>query len=400
MPHESAKDTYRENTSRGGLPTWSYKNNEITELENELVFRRNWLMVGHISTIPNTGDYMTLDVADERAVVVRGTDGKVRTFHNLCRHRGSRVVPDQQGNCGKILTCPFHGWGYNLDGGLRGVPKPETFPDLDKSKLGLKPIEQEIWHGLVFIRFKGDGPSVAEIMAPMEEEIAPYRIEDMLPYGEEWNVELDVNWKSQMDVDNEGYHVAIAHPSLHDLFAASYSDQSTDGQKDRAAGAFDDGRKRRQWTVRHYVKLLPEVTHLPESHRKAWIYHGVFPSSRFEITPDMLNFYQFLPLSTGRSVVRSRSFVLPDDRREMRAARYLNSRINRMTTAEDMQLIEWSNEGMNSSAFDELILSDLEVGVWDYHDKLRQLMPVLNLKEAPPEGTLAALNQKLSKADE
>lgn len=84
----------------------------------------------------------------------------------------------------------------------------------------------------------------------------------------------------------------------------------------------------------------------------------------------------------------------------MRAARYLNSRINRMTTAEDMQLIEWSNEGMNSSAFDELILSDLEVGVWDYHDKLRQLMPVLNLKEAPPEGTLAALNQKLSKADE
>ncbi len=95
-------------------------------------------------------------------------------------------------------------------------------------------------------------------------------------------------------------------------------------------GSFGD-RRHRLWSVRHYVKLLPEAGHLPESHRRAWVYYGVFPVSVITLFPDMVDFYQFLPVTTRRCAMQGRYLALPDDRREMRAARYLNTRINTPT---------------------------------------------------------------------
>jgi phenylpropionate dioxygenase-like ring-hydroxylating dioxygenase large terminal subunit len=386
-----------ENFARGGLPAWSYDSDEVMALENELVFRRNWLLVGHVSQIPEPGDFMTLDVADERALVVRGRDGEVRAFHNLCRHRGSRVVAKGSGNCGAVITCPFHGWSYALDGRLQGVPFPKSFGQLDRTTLGLKPLGQEIWHGMVFIRFKGHGPSIAETLAPIEAEVAPYHLEEMRPLGAPWRMEFEANWKATVDVDNEGYHVPNAHPGLNDLYGNSYFDERLENRIHKAMGTFGD-RRHKLWSVRHYVKLLPEASHLPESQRKAWIYYGMFPGAVLTFYPDTCGFYQFLPLGTRRSAMQGCGFGLPDESREMRAARYLQQRINRTAGAEDIQLIKWSWEGMRSSAFDDFILSDLESGVRDYHDRLRELLPVLNLPEAPTEGTLAQRNQELGGA--
>ena len=95
---------------RSGLPGWSYHSPALLELEKEHVFRKHWQIVGHISDLPNPGDYLAMDVVGERALVVRGKDGEVRAFHNLCRHRGSRVVAESQGTCKNALVCPFHGW--------------------------------------------------------------------------------------------------------------------------------------------------------------------------------------------------------------------------------------------------------------------------------------------------
>ena len=105
---------------RRGLPGWAYHSEALLELEKEHVFRNHWQIAGHVSDVEEAGDYLTLDVVGERALVVRGKDGEVRAFHNICRHRGSRVVADNQGNCKNALVCPFHGWVYNLDGTLRG----------------------------------------------------------------------------------------------------------------------------------------------------------------------------------------------------------------------------------------------------------------------------------------
>ncbi len=188
----------------------------------------------------NPGDYLTMDVVGERALIVRGKDGVVRGFHNLCRHRGSRVVADNHGNCKNALVCPFHGWVYNLDGTLRGAARPRSFPELDKNEFGLMKLDLEIWMGFIFIRFRsGPQPSVAELMKPVEAEIAHYHVEDMVPSWGIWTQKSPVNWKSVRDVDNEGYHVAMAHPALQDLYGATYFDEPFVGGVSRSFATYN-----------------------------------------------------------------------------------------------------------------------------------------------------------------
>lgn len=135
------------------MPAWTYNNAELTDLEINSVFLQSWLWAGHISELAEAGDYQCMEMANERALIIRGEDGVVRAFHNICNHRASRVVPDDKGHCRNALVCPFHGWSYHLDGRLKNIPRAETFPAIDKSTLGLKPIECELWHGMIFIRF-------------------------------------------------------------------------------------------------------------------------------------------------------------------------------------------------------------------------------------------------------
>jgi len=229
MKFLSAQEIYRDPASRKGLPAWTYNNDELTQLEMEQLFLRHWRFVCHVADIPNPGDYQCLEMADERAVVVRDQDEQVRAFHNVCRHRASRVVDEDKGHCGKAFICPFHGWSYNLDGTLKNIPKADSFPPIDKQEFGLKPLDCEVWHGMIFIRFGGDGPAIAELFAEAAEEIGLYRIEDMQPLDEPYQYKFDLDWKAVLDIDNEGYHVPIGHPELFDLVGASYTDQPLEG---------------------------------------------------------------------------------------------------------------------------------------------------------------------------
>lgn len=383
---------------RGGLPWWTYFNKELLELEKDQLFRRCWQLVGHVNDIPEAGDYLTLDVVGERAIAVRGKDGEVRCFHNVCRHRGSRVVADERGSCKAAIVCPFHGWSYNFDGTLRGAPRARTLPKLNPTEHGLVPLEYEIWQGLIFVRFApSEQPSVAEMMAPHLAEVARYRIGEMQPLGGFDAEEMAVNWKAVRDVDNEGYHVPIAHPSLQDLYGRSYVDEAHSYGTSRSFAPFNQGESK-LWSVKHYKKILPPVEHLPEESQRAWLYIGLFPNTVLMLYPDQVGFYQEFPLAIGRTLQRSGTYALADARREMKLARYLTKRIDRVTSREDTQLIIWSWESMQSSGFAGMILSDLEAGVRSYHDQLRKLIPVFNLDDEPAAGSLAQLNSSLLKA--
>jgi phenylpropionate dioxygenase-like ring-hydroxylating dioxygenase large terminal subunit len=172
MKFVSAEEVFSNPESRKGLPAWTYNNAELTQLEIEQVFLRNWMFVCHVSEIPKRGDYQCLSMGNERAVVVRDEEDQIRAFRNMCSHRASRVVADDKGHCGKSFICPFHGWSYNLDGSLKNIPKADSFPQIDRQELGLKSLDCEIWHGLIFVRFGGSGPSVAESFAEAEVEIS------------------------------------------------------------------------------------------------------------------------------------------------------------------------------------------------------------------------------------
>ena len=390
MNHSASAATTENDWDRRGLPGWTYHNSALLELEMESKFLKHWQIIGQISDVAKPGDYMTLDLGNERAFVVRGNDDKLRAFHNLCRHRGSRVVTGDSGHCKNALVCPFHGWVYNLDGTLRGAARPESYPALDKHEFGLRPIALEVWMGFIFIRFKpGPQSSVAEYLAPYAAEFAHHRPETMLATNKVWMSELPVNWKSVRDVDNEGYHVAMAHPALQDLYGFSYHDISY-GPGLRASKAHFTPTSGRLWSVRNYVKYSEPQTGMPEERRRLWAYYGLFPNSVFITTPETVQFYQELPLDVNRTVVRGITYKYATESREQRAARYLSSRVDRATYAEDTQLSIWSNESMKSSAFENFHLSDHERFVRAHHDELRAVLPAYSMTEEPAASEMTA----------
>ena len=380
---------------RSCLPAWSFFNNEMFEAEKDLLFRRHWQLICHSNDIPNAGDFVTWNLIGERALVIRGKDGKIRAFHNLCKHRGSRVIADDAGTCKSTITCPFHGWTYNLDGTLRGASRPSSLPKLDPIEYGLPPLEMDIWNGFIFVRFQpGPQPALSDILKKFDNEVSQYELFDLEPTGDGfWTEEIDANWKCVRDVDNEGYHVPMAHPGLHDLFGQNYYDEPIAGGLSRSVGSFDSG-DGRLWSVRNYKKLLHAKDSLDETHQKCWLYIGVFPNLVFGLYPDSVIFYQEYPVENGKTIQRGGNYKYAEENREMKVSRYLSMRIDRLTSKEDEQLIKWSWEAAFSSAYDGVLLSDLEYGVKAYHDTLREYFPVLSGSE-PERGRLLQANDKL-----
>ena len=380
---------------RRGLPAWTYRSAALLELEKAELFLNHWQLAGHISDAPKPGDYFTFDLDSERALIVRGTDGILRAVNNICRHRGGRVVANAAGNCKNALVCPFHGWVYNLDGSLRGPARPESFGSLDKSKFGLTPLEMDIWLGFIFIRFRpGPQPAVAKWLAPIEPDIAAYRPQELAPASGFWRDDHPVNWKSVRDVDNEGYHVAMAHPGLQDLYGANYVDEVRDDGLSRSFGPYNAHAGRR-WSVRNYVTLSPTQEWLPKAKQRSWDYFGLFPNAVFSVAPETVQFYQEFPVTPDHTIMRGAIYRRPEESRQQRLARYLALRIDRETSVEDRQLSVWSNEAMKSAAFSGFHLSDLEHGVRNHHDQLRRRLPVMAQQTAPSENEMAQLNASL-----
>ena len=381
---------------RSGLPAWTYHSQAMFDLEKQQIFLRHWQVAGHVNDIPANGDWLSFDLLGERAVVMRGADGVVRAFHNLCRHRGARVVDGIQGHCRNAMICPFHGWVYNLDGTLRGAAMPTSFGEMDRSQFNLKPIELEILHGFLFLRFHpGPQPAIATLLAPFDADFTAYHADKVLPVPQAgWGTDLPVNWKSVRDVDNEGYHVAMAHPGLQDLYGRTYRDHSLPNGLSMSVGTFGDV-PGRCWSVRHYGKLAPRQDWLPDRLSRVWTYYGLFPNAVFAFTPEAIQFYQEIPHGPGLTHTTGRQYRRPNEDRPTRIARYLAGRIDRETSVEDQQLSIWSNESMKSSAFEGFHLSDLEFGVRQHHDNLRRALPVMTLKDAPPEADIARVNAEM-----
>jgi carnitine monooxygenase subunit len=380
---------------RKGLPAWTYQSDELFALERERIFLTHWQLAGHVGDVPQPGDWIGFDLMGERAVVMRGADGVVRAFHNLCRHRGARVVDGDRGHCKGAIVCPFHGWVYNLDGTLRGAAQPTSFGAMDRDAFGLKTIEMQVWHGFVFLRFApGPQPDVATLLAAFDADFTAYGLAAALPAAAYWQSELPVNWKSIRDVDNEGYHVAMAHPGLQELYGRTYRDLCLAGDLSFSVGWFGDA-PGRGWSVRNYVKMSPARPDLPAHLQKAWTYYGLFPNTVIAVTPEAIQFYQDLPLSARRTRLNGRIYRRPNETRPQRLARYLAQRIDRDTSTEDRQLSVWSDESMQSSGFSGFHLSDLEYGLRRHHDALRRVLPVMTLSDAPPQGEVARWNAEM-----
>jgi phenylpropionate dioxygenase-like ring-hydroxylating dioxygenase large terminal subunit len=366
------------------LPSWAYTDPEFLALERERVFRPSWQVICHVSEIPNPGDYQVFDFIGEMLFAIRGNDSRVRVFHNVCRHRASRLLDGPRGHCNRRIICPYHAWSYDLEGRLASLGDRNAFPHLDISRESLVPVEMEIYAGFVFARIQGGGPSVAQMLKPYAEEIASHEFENLEPIGRVTLRPRTVNWKNVGDNYSDALHIPVAHPGLTRLFGTSYRVESTEWV-DRMSGDVTD-KPSRNWAERIYQKYLPDSPKLAADKRRSWVYFKMWPNFAFDVYPDQVDIMQWLPVSPTECLIREIGYARPDASREMRVARYCNWRINRQVNAEDTVLIQRVQDGMASGSYAQGPLAAGEVALRSFGARLRQLIPEINDSKPPKAG--------------
>lgn len=230
MPHASlAKPAIPMNLTRD-----DYTSPAVFDMEIRKIFHRQWLTVGHISLIPNPGDYYVKQVGPESMIIARDKSGKVRAYFNVCRHRGYRLLDDEASGCTEGFVCPYHRWTYTLDGKLRTVPGSRDGQDFDFDAFPLHEASCDVWHGFIYVWIgKETPPSLASVLGPVtnEDAMAVAQPERMKLAHRETYI-LSSNWKAMMENDLECYHCGHGgHPSLAIAcnFQAFYADKR-DGQ--------------------------------------------------------------------------------------------------------------------------------------------------------------------------
>ncbi|MEQ1497561.1 MAG: aromatic ring-hydroxylating dioxygenase subunit alpha [Novosphingobium sp.] len=366
------------------LPGWIYTDEEFLKLEVERILRPSWQIVCHVSEVAQPGQYQTLDYLGESVVVIRGDDGEVRAFTNVCRHRAMRLVEGPAG-CTKKLVCPYHAWAYETDGRLTGVPNRREYPTLKLEENGLVPVGLEVWQGFIFVQLEDAGfPSVAEMMAPFDAEVSQYRFADMRSMGPVRLRPRGVNWKNVGDNYSDNLHIPIAHDGLSRLVGKTYRIEAH-GWADRLYGDVIKNDKQNFWE-KVYGAHLPKVDHLPQEAHGRWLYYKLWPNMAFDIYADQIDFMQWLPISPTECILREVAYAIPDDRREMKAVRYANWRINRNVNAEDTWLISRVQQGMASKSYGTGPIATSEVCLRSFAKKIRALIPQARQPFAPKPG--------------
>jgi choline monooxygenase len=195
------------------IPAPWYVDERIAQLERRTVFSRTWQAIGRTDQLAQPGQYVTAVLAGEPVVVVRGEDGVLRGFFNVCRHHAASVMTEPEGKA-PILRCPYHGWTYSLSGELKGTPDFAGVCGFDKGSNGLVPVETAVWEKFVFVRLEPGGPSLEQSLGPLVGQFARLGL-DRFHFVERRRWTFECNWK--VFVDNYldgGYHVPHLHKGL------------------------------------------------------------------------------------------------------------------------------------------------------------------------------------------
>jgi phenylpropionate dioxygenase-like ring-hydroxylating dioxygenase large terminal subunit len=190
------------------LPAAAYTSAEFFAAELAHVHRRSWFFVGRADELASPGDYRAIDTVAGPVLLLRDLAGELRAFANCCRHRGSRLLAGS-GNR-RTIVCPYHGWGYRLDGSLAGAPDMGGVAGFRPSEQGLIPIRLALWQGFIFLTLDADAPALAEVLGNMPDVFGSHHLDEMVCT---WRAELDArcNWKLLVENAMESYHTGYIH---------------------------------------------------------------------------------------------------------------------------------------------------------------------------------------------
>ncbi|MDH3219845.1 MAG: aromatic ring-hydroxylating dioxygenase subunit alpha [Gammaproteobacteria bacterium] len=203
-----------------GLPGLAYTSDSFMQIEREYLFANHWVFVGFAHQLSRIGDVKPIRVAGLPLFLLRGQHGEVVAFHNLCRHRNLLLI-DRDGNCGKLIRCPYHSWSYDLCGALKNAPyfggaNRDLPPGFAYEDNGLAPVRCEVWHDWIFVNLSERPMAFADFLAPIRRQLGGNDVGDYRPVATLDLGEVACNWKLLMENFIEPYHVQFVHRSTTD----------------------------------------------------------------------------------------------------------------------------------------------------------------------------------------
>ncbi len=308
------------------------------------LFLLSWVCVGRDDEIPSPGDFRTYEVAGSGVIVLRDADGTLRAYHNVCRHRGTRILEAGSGSGLSVLQCPYHAWTYDLQGHLAGSPHMDLAEAFDPDAYGLYPVRAEVWRGFLFLNLNPRPEPLAAYLGDLRARAAPYPLE-RLRRAHRVVYEIAANWKLVVQNANECYHCPGVHPQLVRLtpYRSGEEDLRTGpvfgGWMDFVDGACTlspDGRTRR--------RTFPGLSR--EDLGRVY-YYVLYPSNFISFLPDYVTLDWFIPLSPERTRL---VFDLYIDRDEADAAEDAMGFWD-TTNRQDWHICEMAHLGSKSVAY-------------------------------------------------
>lgn len=352
-----------------------YTSDAVFERDLENVFFKDWQLAGHISDLPEIGDYFLFEIMNESIIVSRDNTGDIRALANVCRHRGSRVCLEPRGNT-KRFTCPYHAWVYNLDGSLFNARL--MGPEQDRSKLGLKPVAVQVFHGLIYVSLAAEPTSFAAVRSALDPILKPFGLA-RTKIAHRARYPVRANWKLLVENYNECYHCTAAHPEFsrsHSIHMAADRVAPLNAEmvdRSRAAGVPTDfvdciganrppnapdfsynryslfqGYRTGSEDGKPLAPLLGEIKDYDGG--ASDVYVGIL--NPMLVYCDHAVIYRFLPTSTGTSL-QDIIWLVHEDAEEGRD--YDVKRLTWLwdvTTIADKEIIENNQEGVNSRYYE------------------------------------------------
>ena len=379
----------------GPIPVEVFTSEDRFEQEREHVFKKVWLNVGRVEQIPNPGDYFVKDLAmcQTSILVVRGKDGQVHAFHNMCSHRGNKIAWDQQGTC-QMFTCKFHGWSYAVDGSLKFVPDEESFFDLQKDKLGMTPVACDVWQGFIFINVDPHPQeSLRDYLGGLGRGLDGYPFDDISATCRSWTTEVNANWKVVKDAFQEAYHTSSLHyrstpdamsgpdnPYAHYLdvrLHGRHGSASLWGNKDIqpapvAALAFRHGK----FVIRADYEENAQLAGANPLGHKEWMLdlNVIFPGFLVDVSGSSYFTYNFWPISVDRTIWQSAQYFPKAQTAGQRFMQEYGHVLFRDIILEDGRTLEETQSMLSSGAKTEFPLQDQEIFVRHSHHVVEQMI--------------------------
>ncbi len=348
------------------LPKASYTDEAEFARERDGVLYTGWFCVGRAERLAAAGEYLTADVAGESVIIVRGRDGALRGFYNLCRHRGSRLVPPElaepgpgatasgcTGRFAGAISCPYHAWTYGLDGTLRSVP---FLPDLrgHRAALALHPVDVGTWAGFVFARLEPGAGTLADALGGIPARLARYPLAD-LRAGSRLRYEVAANWKVILENYNECYHCGPVHPELCELvpdFARGGGGLDWESGVPHRAGACT-------FTATGTTTRQP-FPGLSEAERTRHKVELVLPNLMISLSADHVAAFTVWPLAAARTTVVCDFLFHPDEMVSPAFDPADAVSFWDLVNRQDWQICERVQDGMTSRRFTAGYLAPME----------------------------------------